>query len=312
MPVAGRGFPRCPGNAPAGWPLPKRFCTEDTSKNISCFKWPCNLFCALVKTGLPAIRDKVMRRLAVLGMWVIVFGASWASAQTSFRFVAWGGTRTDNGEGVNTAVFSSVSNQVNGLSPQPLFTLFQGDLCYTWDSVCTSTSSTGWKYAINNGSPGNGLFNITFPLEGNHDTNAASWDTYWNGHARATVTAIGGSSFNFYSAQSENRTYSFDYGNSHFCMMDNQGGAASTLSSGQISWLDSDIAAAEARGVTHTFIMTHGPIWSVNQESDTPSSSLIAVINKHVSISAAIVGHEHVLSYAHVDSSRIPGLTHPC
>ncbi|PYV35050.1 MAG: hypothetical protein DMG22_03695, partial [Acidobacteria bacterium] len=192
-----------------------------------------------------------------------------------------------------------------------MFTIFEGDLCYSWDSSCTSTGSSGWKYAVNNGSPGNGTFNITFPLEGNHDTNASLWDSYWNGHSRATVTAIGGSNFNYYSGDSENRTYSFDYGNSHFCLLDNQGGAASTLSSGQISWLDSDIAAAEARGVVHTFINTHGPIWPINELLDTPSSSLIAVINKHPSISASLSAHEHVLGYAHIDSSRIAAVTHP-
>ena len=118
--------------------------------------------------------SKTIKALAVLvcSLWL---GASWASAQ-SFRFVAWGDSR-GNSSGVNTSALSGLSNQVNGLSPRPVFTLFAGDLCYTWDSTCTSTGSSGWKYAINNGSPGNGRFHITFAIEGNHDDDPAGWDS---------------------------------------------------------------------------------------------------------------------------------------
>jgi hypothetical protein len=233
-----------------------------------------------------------------------------ASAQTSFRFIAWGDSR-GNSSGVNTSVLSTISNQVNSLSPRPAFTIFDGDLCYTYDSTCTSTGSSGWKYALNNGSPGNGMYNITFGIEGNHDDNASSWNTFWNGHAQTTVTASGATNFSYYPVDGANRTYSFDYSNSHFSLIDNQGGDISTLVAGQIGWLDSDITAAEARGATHTFIITHGPMWSVNEHYDYAQPNLVAVMNKHASISAAFNGHEHVLAYAHVDSSRISGVTRP-
>src|SRR2546427_11444774 len=129
--------------------------------------------------------------LGILGLWV---GPSWASAQTSFRFVAWGGSRGVS-SGVDTAVLSNVSNQVKGISPQPVFTIFEGDLCYSWDSSCTSTGSGGWKYAVNNGSPRKGTFHITCPLEVNHHTHASQSDLFRNCHSRATVTAIRGGNF---------------------------------------------------------------------------------------------------------------------
>ena len=88
------------------------------------------------------------------------------------------------------------------------------------------------------------------------------------------------------------------------------GGDISTMTSGEITWLDADITAAEARGVTHTFVMDHGPIYPINEHWDTPSSSLVTVMNKHASISATFHGHEHVLGYAHIDSSRVSGVTH--
>ena len=71
-------------------------------------------------------------------------------------------------------------------------------------------------------------------------------------------------------------------------------------------------AAASAAASTPPFFLTyptHGPIWAINELLDIPSSSLIAVINKHPSISASISAHEHVLGYAHIDSSRIAGQT---
>ncbi len=49
----------------------------------------------------------------------------------------------------------------------------------------------------------------------------------------------------------------------------------------------------------------------ISEHSSSPSSSLIAVMNKHASISATFLGHEHVLGYVHVDSTRISGVTHP-
>ncbi|MBZ5515239.1 MAG: choice-of-anchor D domain-containing protein [Acidobacteriia bacterium] len=189
--------------------------------------------------------------------------------------------------------------------------MFDGDLCYSWGSACTTNGSGGWVYGVNNGSPGNGMYNITFPFRGNHDNSASGWDSYFNGHAQATVTAIGAKNFSYYSSDGANRTYSFDYGNSHFVGIDMPGGDISTMTSGQITWLDSDITAAEGRGVTHTFILTHGPIYYINEHSSTPSSSLITVMNKHASISATFHGHEHVLGYVHIDSSRISGVTHP-
>ena len=60
-----------------------------------------------------------MRKLAALAICVLILGVPWASAQTSFRFVACGGSRGSS-SGVETAVLPSVSDQVNGLSLLPL------------------------------------------------------------------------------------------------------------------------------------------------------------------------------------------------
>ncbi len=87
---------------------------------------------------------------------------------------------------------------------------------------------------------------------------------------------FGGTNFNSYPADGPERTYSFDYANSHIVGIDMPGGEISTMTSGQIDWLDSDITDAEARGVTHTFILDHGPIYYVDGHSAKFATALVA------------------------------------
>ncbi len=230
------------------------------------------------------------------------------NGQTPFAFIAWGDSRGTSTGSVDTAVATNLSNMARTLNPA--FTIFAGDLCNGFDTNCTSSTSTGWKFAINGGSANNGLFDITFPFRGNHDDNAALWDSYFAGRD-AVVAAIGGSNFSFYAPDGPERTYSFDFANSHIVGIDMPNGDISTMTGGQISWLDSDITAAESRGVTHTFILDHGPIYYVDGHSATPSAGFINVMNKHMSISATFHGHEHLMAHVHVDSAHIPGVTHP-
>ena len=234
-----------------------------------------------------------------------------AEASIPFRFVSWGDTRGST-SGVNTAVLSSLSNQADQLSPT--FSLLAGDLCYSFDSVCTSLDTNGWMYAINGGAPGNGMFNITFVTRGNHDTGSGlgAWQGFFD--MQGVASFVGASNF---SAQTEDATYSFDYSNSHLVSVDVPGDVA-IISTSQISWLDADLTSAEARGVTHTFLFWHGPIYCVDghcsytsvQGSAAPAA-LVTVLNNHPSITATFHGHEHVNTYTHLDSTRIPGLTHP-
>jgi hypothetical protein len=241
-------------------------------------------------------------------------GGQIPSAETSipFRFVSWGDTRGST-SGVNTAVLSSLSNQADQLFPT--FSLLAGDLCYSFDGVCTSLDSSGWMYAVNGGNnPGNGMFNITFVTRGNHDTGPGlgAWQGFFD--MQGVASLVGASNF---SAQTEDATYSFDYSNSHFVSVDVPGDV-NIISTAQILSLDADLTSAEARGVTHTFLFWHGPIYCVDghcsytsvQGSAAPAA-LVAVLNNHPSITATFHGHEHVNTYTHLDSTRITGLTHP-
>ena len=220
-----------------------------------------------------------------------------ATPATSFRFAST--SDTQNGA-ANLAVLSP---QIMALNPR--FLIFPGDVVS--DDITTGLLAT-WKDALNGGwSPGNGLSARTIPVRGNHDweSPATTWESFFD--TAGTVAMVGGRD---YSSYETDRTFSFDYGNSHFVGIDVNGDVRN-MTAGQIAWLDTDLAAAEARGVVHSFLFWHGPVYPVAQHCcGIPPSSLVTVLNKHTSISALFHGHEHTVAYTHLDSSRLPNLTH--
>jgi hypothetical protein len=215
------------------------------------------------------------------------------SAQTSFKFVAFGDTKSD------TDVLENLSVQIQS-TINPAFTLFAGDL----ESSGFSTAIEGWKTALN-GATNNGLFDKTFVVRGNHDSsNTAGWQNYFN--MSQTATRVGANNYSFLS---DDLTYSFDYGNSLFIGVDVLGDI-SAMPSAHIAWLDQRLTDAENRGIKHAFLFFHGPLYAVANHCcpDVPDS-LLTVLNRHEIISAVFAGHEHTLTYTHLTSSRITGLT---
>ncbi len=239
-----------------------------------------------------------------------------AEAASSFRFVGWADTKSD------TDILSELSDQAIQLNPA--FTVYPGDL---ESSGFTSSGIAKWKEALNGqltaGSASNGMFDITFPTRGNHDdSNTSGWQDYFD--MGATASRVGGSNFVNMPGEAD-LSYSFDFSNSHFIGVDVAGGA-SRISSAQINWIDSDLAAAESRGLTHAFIIFHGPIYCVDGHCscservcslDSSIEDLVTVLNKHPIVTATLHGHEHTYAYVYIDETRIPpdgsfeGVTHP-
>ena len=216
-------------------------------------------------------------------------------ANSAFRFVIWSDTKT----GLNN--LSTVSNQIKALNP--IMTLYPGDLC---ENGATTACLDLWKAALDGGMS-NGLSAITFASRGNHDSsNTGTWQSYFDFAGVASM--IGATHYSSYTAD---LTYSFDLGNSHFVMIDLPISGASSMDSGTMSWLDVDLAAAESRGLAHAFIAFHVPIYYVDGHADTVAENLIIVLNKHTIVSATFHGHEHVLAYVHIGSTRIQAITHP-
>ncbi len=220
-------------------------------------------------------------------------GASPQPSATSFHFVFSADSRD------NYTVLPAFSHKMVTL--HPVFGFFGGDLCGSFSVTCINNT---WKPALD-GNNNDGMLAKTFVMRGNHDNGTLStWQGLWDFQSMAAH--VGATHF---TALTSDATYSFDYGNSHFAVVDLPGGGSNTWTSSEISWLDSDLTAAEGHGVAHEFLFAHGPMYGVTSEhgSEQPSSALKAVLNRHP-ISAGFHGHEHVSQYTHVTPSVESGI----
>ena len=221
----------------------------------------------------------------------------------SFRFISWGDSQDEN-ENLSTA-----AKQASSLDPA--FTIFNGDLesdGVVSDRMNIMTAAFG------------SLYPQTFLIRGNHDDHvsgsAGLWESYFTALNRPLPS--GASNYVAMNASSTYLTYSFDFSNSRFIGVDVPGDA-DLLTSAELAFLDNRLTDAENLGLTHAFIYFHGPEYcvesghcscsSANDGSCTPAA-FVAIINKHPIVSATFHGHEHILGWVHMDSSRVAGLTH--
>jgi len=163
------------------------------------------------------------------------------------------------------------------------------------------------------------LLTKTVPIRGNHD--GGRDNAYWQStfDISSIVTSFGGTRYSYRQGQ-DSIDFSFDYGNSHFvglAVIDDV--SSSRPSSAQLSWLDADLTAAETTGCggtgcALTFIQWHAPVYCISLEGGhcspppVPPAQWTTITNSHPSIVAIFHGHEHVLAYAHIDSSKISGV----
>ncbi|MCL5256869.1 MAG: PKD domain-containing protein [Chloroflexi bacterium] len=244
---------------------------------------------------------------------------------SSFRFAAWSDMHVGPDLATNNLRVSEIADQIAALDPN--FTIVPGDL---EDSGFTADGIEVWKEAVNGQFTGDtapsGLFDITLPSRGNYDklVEPGDWETYFN--TGQMSDQIGATNYSHQGGEEE-ETYSFDYGNSHFVSLDVPGRFDVAATHADIDWLDSDLDAAEGRGLTHAFLFFHGPVYCIQAGDPTMcpycdpgarvsplpalNDQMIEVINKHPIVSAAFSGHEGTNPYTHLDSTRIPDLTHP-
>jgi hypothetical protein len=205
-----------------------------------------------------------------------------------FRFVSWGDTKS------GTASLTAQSLQARALNP--VFTIYCGDL----QEVGFDSASIGtWRSALNGGA-NNGMFEITFAVRGNHDSlNRSGWQSYFS--FQNVASRIGAS---HYSELVTDVTYSFDYGNAHFVGVDVPGDVT-LMTQAQLTWIDNDLTQAAGRGLTHAFLFWHGPIYPLGEHCCSASlPAFVDLVNRHPIVSATFHGHEHVLAWVHINSSR--------
>lgn len=245
-------------------------------------------------------RTKHTYVIAITCLILLGLAASPRVASADFRFVAWGDTKD------GYPVLETLSPYA--LTKSPVFTLFAGDLEL---NGFTTSGMNVWKDAMNGGN-GNGLFDITFSVRGNHDiSNLSGWQGFYN--FPAVASNVGASNFNAYTADV---TYSFDYDNSHFVAMDVPGDVT-LMTDAQLTWLNSDLTSAEGRGLINAFILFHGPAYCVGNDhctyttllgNDAPSG-FWTVMNNHPIVKALFAGHEHLWAHTTLTSTRVPSLT---
>ncbi len=246
-----------------------------------------------VKKLLAAI--SLILLLSAISFTAAGYCASPPPAASTFRFIVWSDTKT----GLHDLAL--LSAQAKALDP--VMTIYPGDLC---ESGPTLQCLDNWRDSIDGGTH-NGLSHITFASRGNHDVgDLGTWQSYF--YFKGVAESIGATHF---SSHRRNLTYSFDYRNSHFVLIDMPNDGTSSMDPATIAWLDADLTAAESRHLMHAFIAFHAPVYYVDGHPSTVSDRLIAVLNSHPIVSATLHGHEHVLAYVHIDATRIPTVTHP-
>ncbi len=159
-------------------------------------------------------------------------GASGAAPEPAFRFAI----LSDRTGGHTPGVFPSVIDEINLLNPDLVVTMGDHIEGYgedydrveaEWDSVLTMMSVLEAPCRL---------------TPGNHDI--------WDDRSEAVYRARTG----------EEPYYSFDYGNTHFVVLDvSRVDYVEDFPEGQMEWLTSDLAAnVEAE---NTFVLMHKPLW---------------------------------------------------
>lgn len=221
---------------------------------------------------------------------------------SAFTFVS-----ASDGQG-EVANFTRTVNQIKTIAPS--FILFTGDLENNGVNVTEMNNMTAPLKSAN-------LYNAFMPVRGNHDDpNSTVWEAYFETTA-PKVLPPGVTNYVSMNSSTDFMNYSFVYGNSIFIGLDVPGDI-DLLNSTQLAFFEARLVYAESQGLIHAFIFTHGPLYcaesthctctSRTDASCTPSA-LVALINRHPIISAFLNGHEHLLAWAHLDNTRLAGLT---
>ncbi len=181
------------------------------------------------------------------------------------RFIVYGDNRTDGD--THRRLVRAIAGEA------PDFALNTGDLVGSSDeSEWASFFTLEYPFLLQT---------ALYPAMGNHEA------TYGDEKGRLTELFPLGAPDRF-----EGRVYGVDYGDVHVAVLDSNGDLGD-----QAGWLDSDLAAAEARGATHLFIMMHwGPYSSGTSighgSNDDAQDHVVPIARKH-RVDAIFAGHDH-------------------
>jgi hypothetical protein len=217
-----------------------------------------------------------------------------------FTFAIMGDTQMfvyPNTASISTGDYPKAVSEIATRHPEMVMT--EGDLSQSCHDQVSCDSYRIWK---NIDKP---LLPITFEVMGNHDREGKDFsDSQWRNYFNLPTNGPVGY---------QELTYSFNFGNSHFVVLDSEHPLHEIDQTQQV-WLDQDLTANTQPNV---FVFYHETAWPMDykrrgQSLDAHSSlrnSLWSIIDKH-NVTAVFNGHEHVFSLVKIDSSIFPQATH--
>jgi Icc-related predicted phosphoesterase len=142
-----------------------------------------------------------------------------------------------------------------------------------------------------------------YPVVGNHDRiNEEIADEIWRGSFRLPNNGPVGY---------EETTYSFDFNNSHFIVLNSEKPHPHEINTVQLEWLEKDL---ENTRQENTFVFFHEPAFPSNYKItqsldyyEEDRNSLWKIIDKY-DVTAVFNGHEHVHTRRAIDRSLMPEL----
>lgn len=179
---------------------------------------------------------------------------------TRFRFAAYGDNK--NGPTVHARIADGV------LATRPAFVIHGGDLVNNgrvpkqWDRLFFTPAQRLMRQVP------------LYPVLGNHEEHAPLF-------------------YDYFSLPGNETWYSFDYGNAHFVVLDSDP-AQLTEASGQLAWLEDDLASSDA---TWTVVCFHHPLFTASRdyhsEERLERKRLLHPILERHGVDLAIAGHDH-------------------
>lgn len=216
-----------------------------------------------------------------------------APSADTFSFAILGDTQYFNA-GDSQGNFQKAMASIRKINPDLVFAV--GDLVGNCESndKCTKDYAN-WKNVVGS------LMPKTYATQGNHDrAGEDKADNVWR------------SSFNFPANGPSNyieQTYSFDFENSHFIILDSDKPSLHKINEGQRAWLEKDLAANKK---DDTFVFFHEPAFPVSSKvgesldkNPQDRDALWRIFDKY-NVTAIFNGHEHIVSRRKIDSKVFP------
>jgi hypothetical protein len=208
-----------------------------------------------------------------------------------FSFAIMGDTQSFNSPG-SVGEYRKAVTEIQKKNPDLVMTV--GDLIQSCKDNVACDAYRMWKDIDKP------LLPITFEVMGNHDHKGGDFsDSQWQNYFNLPTNGPPGY---------EKLTYSFDFGNSHFVVLDSEH-PYHEVDATQQKWLDDDLTKNTKPNV---FVFFHEPAfpmsYKIKQSLDARAplrDSLWSILDRH-NVTAVFNGHEHIFSIRKIDSSIFP------